>query len=88
MRAIDAVSLQDVWPLDNNDPQRYSNPTFMDPNIMAKDFVIEAQVEIPEGGAPRPLSHRLLDSVDALLVPRPGELAQRELLHLPRGRLR
>lgn len=33
MRAIDAASLDDVWPLDNHDPQRYSNPTFFDPNI-------------------------------------------------------
>jgi outer membrane protein assembly factor BamB len=33
MRAIDAVTLQDVWPMDNNDPRRYSNPTFVDPNI-------------------------------------------------------
>ena len=33
MRAIDAVTLQNVWPMDNSDPRRYSNPTFFDPNI-------------------------------------------------------
>jgi outer membrane protein assembly factor BamB len=30
MRAVDAVTLADVWPLDNGDPQRYLNTQHMD----------------------------------------------------------
>lgn len=33
MRAIDAVTLKDVWPMDGNDPSRYSKTSFMDPSI-------------------------------------------------------
>lgn len=33
MRAIDAATLEDAWPLDNGDPQRYVNTSFLDPNI-------------------------------------------------------
>lgn len=35
MRAVDltADKLQDAWPLDNSDPQRYVNASAMDPNI-------------------------------------------------------
>ena len=33
MRAIDAATLDDAWPLDNSDPRRYVNTAHMDPNI-------------------------------------------------------
>jgi outer membrane protein assembly factor BamB len=33
MRAIDAATLEDAWPLSNGDPQRYVNTSFMDPSI-------------------------------------------------------
>jgi outer membrane protein assembly factor BamB len=33
MRAIDAATLEDAWPLNNGDPQRYVNTSFMDPSI-------------------------------------------------------
>jgi outer membrane protein assembly factor BamB len=33
MRAIDAATLEDAWPLDEGDPQRYVNTSFVDPNI-------------------------------------------------------
>jgi outer membrane protein assembly factor BamB len=33
MRAIDAATLADAWPLDDGDPQRYVNTSYTDPNI-------------------------------------------------------
>jgi outer membrane protein assembly factor BamB len=35
MRAIDlnSATLDDIWPMDNNDPHRYTNTSRMDPNI-------------------------------------------------------
>ncbi|AKJ06151.1 putative pyrroloquinoline-quinone-binding quinoprotein [Archangium gephyra] len=36
MRAIDAATLADAWPLDNGDPPRYVKGSFVDPSISAK----------------------------------------------------
>jgi len=33
MRAIDAATLANAWPMDNNDPPHYRKTSFMDPNI-------------------------------------------------------
>jgi outer membrane protein assembly factor BamB len=33
MRAIDAATLDDVWPMDDQDPRHYLNTSHMDPNI-------------------------------------------------------
>lgn len=36
IRAIDASTLEDAWPLDNSDPRRYIKGSFLDPSISAK----------------------------------------------------
>jgi outer membrane protein assembly factor BamB len=36
MRAIDAMTLEDVWPMDDGDPPRYTKTSFVDPNTFEK----------------------------------------------------